>query len=62
MSEPNKRPTTGQGYGFGFAPRLADGIEKLRIENARRVKCSHCALRILPENMSEHVRICHSDD
>lgn len=40
----------------GYAsPQLA----ALARENARRVKCDHCELMILPENMDRHVRICH---
>jgi len=42
----------------GFAsPQLA----ALAKENARRVKCDHCDLMILPEGMGRHVQICHDD-
>lgn len=34
-------------------------LDRLRTENARRVKCGQCDLLILPESMERHVRICH---
>lgn len=43
----------------GYAsPQLA----ALARENARRVKCGQCDLRILPENMDRHVSLCHDWD
>ena len=41
------------------ATREHPAIARLKAENARRVKCAHCDLRILPENMDRHVWLCH---
>lgn len=52
----------GSGYAFGLPKRIETALERLTAENARRVRCAHCPLMILPEGMGEHVRICHGDD
>jgi hypothetical protein len=56
-----KGKSNGHGYAFGFPKRIESGLAALRKENVRRVKCEHCELMILPENMDRHIRISHSD-
>lgn len=36
-------------------------LAHLTAENARRVRCGHCALAILPENMPRHLAIVHDE-
>ena len=37
------------------------GLAIVGADNARRVPCQYCNLRILPETMSRHVALCHDD-
>ena len=48
-----------QGYNFHNGGALALTIERLKAENAKRVKCKHCALMIL--DMDRHMSVCHPD-
>ena len=32
-------------------------IEKLKADNARRVPCATCGIKVLPENMAHHLYI-----
>lgn len=54
------------GKGLNFGGQSATKIERnmaiLNRQNARRVPCLHCGLRILPgADMRRHVRVCHED-
>lgn len=60
----DKAAPTGQGYNF-MGPRaiaLQTTLERVERENLRRVPCSICTLRILPENMEKHIRQVHEED
>lgn len=48
-------------FGGKAAQRLEALLEVSRQENARRTKCAHCDLMILPETMARHVYLCHED-
>jgi hypothetical protein len=48
------RPGAGLHFGGKRALALADKLSLLRAENARRMPCPGCGLRILPENMERH--------
>lgn len=53
---------TGLAFGGAAAQRLQRRLAVQARENARRVPCPVCALKILPENMNRHVAIVHGDE
>lgn len=52
-----------RGFNAGSArtKRVETILDRLRRENAKRVKCPHCPLMIMPATLAHHVRVCHDD-
>lgn len=51
------------GYNFKGqrAVNAERGLARLAAENAQRVQCPHCDLRVMPDALERHVKICHEE-
>lgn len=53
--------SNGHNFGGSAAMRHRDQLRALSRENARRVPCKLCTLRILPEDMGRHLDVVHDE-
>lgn len=50
-----------RGYNMRRVQKVETILERLRRENAKRVKCPHCVLMIMPATLAHHIEVCHDD-
>lgn len=50
-----------RGYNMRRVQKVETILDRMRRENAKRVKCPHCALMIMPATLAHHVRVCHDE-
>lgn len=51
----------GLNFGGAAAQRMSRQLHSVAEQNARRVPCPECDLRILPEQLARHIEIVHRE-
>jgi hypothetical protein len=50
-----------RGYNMRRVQKVETILDRLRRENAKRRKCPHCVLMIMPATLAHHIKVCHDD-
>lgn len=61
MTDSRKDQPHGLNFGGVKSRRIETILDRLRRENAKRVKCPHCVLMIMPATLAHHIEVCHEE-